>query len=108
MYSSYFNTVPMKQDVTWVNGEAGARSYRMAPNSSCLLLDETAPLVWLCQTDGAGYQTVTPYQIAPYKPPEPVNLNTIMDRLERLEAKLNESHSSTATAENAGTVSAAE
>lgn len=76
-----------------VNGEAGARSYRMAPNSSCLLLDETAPLVWLCQTDGAGYMSVTPYQIAPYKPPEPVNLNTIMERIDRLEAKINESHS---------------
>lgn len=107
MYSNYFNSMPMKQEVTWVNGEAGARSYRMAPSSSCLLLDETAPLVWLCQTDGAGYMTVSPYSISPYKPPEPVNLNTIMDRLERLEAKLNESHPAT-VAENTAVRTAVE
>ena len=84
-----------------VNGEAGARSYRMSPNSSCLLLDETAPLVWLCQTDGAGYMSVTPYQISPYKPPEPVDMNAIVNRLERLEAKLNEPHSATVASSTA-------
>lgn len=85
-----------------VNGEAGARSYRMSPNSSCLLLDETAPLVWLCQTDGAGYMSATPYQITPYKKPEPVDMNTIMDRLEKLEAKINESYSAAVTNSAAG------
>lgn len=46
--------------ITKVSGENGAKAFGMAPNSSALLLDETAPLVWLKTTDGAGYPTLTP------------------------------------------------
>lgn len=74
-----------RREIVRVNGRNGAEAFRMAPNSSCLLLDETAPLVWLCQSDGAGYHTVTPYRIEPYAPePEP-DLREILDRLKRLE-----------------------
>lgn len=34
-----------KQEVIRVNGRNGANAYQMAPNSSILLLDETAPVV---------------------------------------------------------------
>lgn len=82
---------PMQRyDIIHVNGENGAKSFRMAPNSQCLLLDDTAPIVWLCQSDGAGYHTVTPYQIAPYQAqPEP-DYNAFNQRLTRLEEKFNE------------------
>ena len=74
-----------RREIVRVNGRNGAEAFRMSPNSSCLLLDETAPLVWLCQSDGAGYHTVTPYRIEPYVPePEP-DLREILDRLKRLE-----------------------
>ena len=74
-----------RREIVRVNGRNGAEAFRMAPNSSCLLLDETAPLVWLCQSDGAGYHTATPYLIEPYVPePEP-DLREILDRLKRLE-----------------------
>ena len=74
-----------RREIVRVNGRNGAEAFRMAPNSSCLLLDETAPLVWLCQSDGAGYHTVTPYRIEQYAPePEP-DLREILDRLKRLE-----------------------
>ena len=69
-----------RREIVRVNGRNGAEAFRMAPNSSCLLLDETDPLVWLCQSDGAGYHTVTPYRIEP----EP-DLREILDRLKRLE-----------------------
>ena len=39
----------------------------MSPNSSIILLDESAPLIWLKMTDGAGYPTITPYRIEPLK-----------------------------------------
>mgnify|MGYP003311272107 CR=1 FL=1 len=39
----------------------------MAPNSEALLLDTTDAIVWLAQTDGAGYKTVTPYSVIPYR-----------------------------------------
>ena len=75
----------MPQQIIKVNGENGARAYQMMPNSSVLLLDENNPIVWLAQTDGAGYKTVTPYSITPYAPPEAPDFNNISDRLKRLE-----------------------
>ncbi len=39
----------------------------MGPNSSALLLDKTAPIVWYAQTDGTGYLTVTPFDIVPHQ-----------------------------------------
>ena len=53
--------------VTRVNGRNGADAFRMAPNSSILLMDENDPIVWLKKTDGAGYATVTPYTVTPYQ-----------------------------------------
>ena len=43
------------QEVVKVSGINGVNAYQMTPNSSVLLLDTTAPIVWLVQTDGAGY-----------------------------------------------------
>lgn len=62
----------------------------MMPNSSVLLLDSTAPIVWLAQTDGAGYKTLTPYRIEPYTPEPVPDMKTVISKLERLEALINE------------------
>ena len=72
-----------------MNGENGARAFQLAPNCSALLLDENNPLVWLVQTDGAGYKTVSPYKISPYQPAPPIDLNDIDARLKKLEERLN-------------------
>ena len=77
-------------EIIKVSGENGAKAYQMAPNSSMLLLDETAPLVWLKTTDGAGYPTVTPYSITPYQPEKPVDTKSLEERVTRLEEVLNE------------------
>ena len=77
-------------EVIQVNGENGARSFVMAPNSSALLMDTTAPIIWLCQSDGAGYHTQTPFRIEQFKPDPPVDVHALQDRIARLEAKLNE------------------
>lgn len=77
-----------RQEIIKVNGENGARAYQMAPNSSALLLDESAPLVWLIQTDGAGYKTATPYTIAPYQAQPAPNYNSLDYRIKRLEDML--------------------
>ena len=79
-----------RYEVIQVNGENGARAFAMAPNSSALLMDATAPIVWLCTTDGAGYLTASPFSIAPYHPEKPVDVKTLEERIERLEAKLSE------------------
>lgn len=78
-----------KQEVVKVNGENGARALQIAPNSSALLLDENAPIVWLVITDGAGYKTVTPYSITPYQPEPPVDVKSLEERIRRLEEMLN-------------------
>ena len=79
-----------RYEVIQVNGENGARAFAMAPNSSALLMDATAPIVWLCTTDGAGYLTASPFSIAPYQPEKPVDVKTLEERIERLEARMSE------------------
>lgn len=76
-------------DIVKVNGENGANAFRMGPNSKILLLDENEPIVWFVQTDGAGYKTVTPYDVAPHKVQQPVDLNDLQARIASLEEKVN-------------------
>lgn len=84
-----------RTEVIRVNGENGANAFRMPPNSSILLLDESAPLVWLKVTDGAGYPTITPYTITPYTPAPPIDVDALAQRITRLEERMNESHDAT-------------
>ena len=90
-YPQFTPQAPKKMEIIHVNGENGAMALQMMPNSQALLLDDTAPIVWLAQTDGAGYKTVTPYTIAPYEKPEPVDINALNERLKKVEEMLNES-----------------
>ena len=89
--NNFYNPNPMQ--IIRVNGKNGAMAFNMPlPNSSALLLDENQPIVWLVMTDGAGYKTVTPYKIEEYvQEPEPSVANLIK-RIERLEARINESN----------------
>lgn len=85
-----------RQEVVRVNGENGAKAYTMPPNSSVLLLDESAPIVWLKTTDGASYPTITGYTITPIK--EEVIAKTektdsysdLMERINKLEKEVEE------------------
>ena len=89
---------PMAQrcEITRVNGRNGAEAYQLPPNSSNLLLDETAPIVWLVQTDGAGYKSLTPYTISPYQAASPVDVQSLEERVKKLEELINESYSANA------------
>lgn len=78
-----------QQQVVKVNGEGGARAYQMAPNSSALLLDESGTIVWLKTTDGAGFPTVSPYDITPHAQAQPVELTSLESRITRLEEIVN-------------------
>ena len=70
-------------EIVKVNGMAGAQALRLTPNSSLIALDTTAPIVWLCQADGAGYFTPEAFSIAPYQAQTPES--DIEKRLSRLE-----------------------
>lgn len=75
--------------VTRVNGENGARAYQIGANSSALLLDESGLMVWLVTSDGAGYKTVSAYDITPHKASPTPDYGSLESRIERLEMIVN-------------------
>lgn len=77
------------QEVIKVNGKGGVDAYQMLPNSSALLLDTTASIVWLVQTDGAGYKTSTPYDITPHQSEEVTQYKSLEERIAKLEESIN-------------------
>ena len=81
--------MPQQQEVVKVNGKNGVDAYQIAPNSSALLLDTTASIVWLVQTDGAGYKTSTAYDITPHIPEEEAQYKTLEERISKLEETIN-------------------
>ena len=93
----YMQTVLQPSSVIKVNGENGARSYTMGANSSALLLDESGLLVWLCTTDGAGYKTVTAYDITPHQIAPAPDYGSLESRIKRLEDLLNDSADTSTT-----------
>lgn len=85
----YFGTsFPQRYEVTRVNGRAGAENFRMAPNSNYLLLDTTAPIIWLVQTDGSGLLTATPYDYTLHQEIPPVDVNALAMKVQQLEEEL--------------------
>ena len=78
----------IQQRLVRVSGRPGAEAYQMAPNSEALLLDETAPIVWLKITDGAGYPRLIPYDITPHEEVQP-DYKSFEERLKRLEDLIN-------------------
>lgn len=60
MYQPYqpqqFNNYnyPSNNNLTWVTGEAGAKSYLVAPNSTATLWDSEAQVIYLKSADASG------------------------------------------------------
>ena len=104
-YQNNFNN-PFQQnapheEITRVNGREGANAYQMGANSSKLMLDETAPILWLAQTDGAGYKTLSAFDITPHQQPKQIDLSSIEKRIERLEQMYGQSSARQAEPETA-------
>ena len=87
---NYMNNIMPRQEVIKVNGKASVDTLRLAPNSSLLALDTTAPIVWLCISDGIGNVTSTPYDIVEHKQTPKVDMETIEARISRIEQSLDE------------------
>lgn len=84
-YQPNFNP-QIQSQVIKVRGEHSARSINLAPNSSILLMDETAPIVWLCTTDGVGTVTATPYDISLHQDAPPVDVGNLEKRIATIES----------------------
>ena len=80
-----FQAAPAPVQVIRVNGENGARAFQIGPNSSALLLDESGTMVWLVTSDGAGYRTVSAYDIAPHKDAPEQDFSDLEGRVRKLE-----------------------
>lgn len=106
------------QQVVQVDGYNGASTFKMGPDSSALLLDQSGDKIWFVKTDGAGYKSIIqPYAISPIFNNNNNNNNTYdfsqyEERLSKLE-KLMEgltnvtTDTSTATTEPTSTVATA-
>ena len=83
----YFQLTPplRPQQVTQVNGKASVEQLKLAPNSSLLAMDTTAPIVWLCKTDSVGAIFAQPYDITPHVEKPPVDINALEERLIAIE-----------------------
>ena len=80
----YQNMLPQQQ-ILQANGKESISQLRMYPNSSVLVADTTAPIIWKCVSDGIGNVTATAFDITPHKDEAQVEKETIMERLDRLE-----------------------
>lgn len=49
---------PVNQGLLWVQGEGGAKSYLVAPNSTVLLMDSDDAVFYLKSADSAGLPTL--------------------------------------------------
>ena len=78
-----------QQQVVRVNGENGARTYQLGANSSALLLDESGLMVWLVTSDGAGYKTVSAYDITPHQVAPAPDYGSLEERIKKLEEYMN-------------------
>ena len=79
-----------QQQVIQVNGKASVDTIQLAPNSSLLAMDTTAPIVWMCVSDGVGKVTSTPYDITVHQEKPPVDISNIEQRLSNIESVIAE------------------
>ena len=80
-----------------VHGEAGVDALQMLPDQELIVMDDTAPMIWVIKTDSAGYKGVkqafdiTPHVEAP--PPDVQGMETriaaLEERLKGIESALN-------------------
>ena len=82
------------QQILEANGKASIDALRMSPNSSVLIADRTAPIIWKCVSDSIGNVTAEAWDITRHKDEAEVqqeNLNALLisinQRLEDMEAK---------------------
>lgn len=81
------NVLPQQQ-VLQANGKASIDALRMSPNSSVLIMDSTAPMVWLCTSDSLGNVSASAYDITPHK--DAPTADSLEVRLANAEAAINQ------------------
>lgn len=103
MYSPYQQSMPMQQfpqfqrpqyqppqryGIVKLNGRNGAEALAMQPNDEVIGLDMNSPILWLIQTDGAGYKTIHAYNISEAETKTAANYDELLERIEKLEGAI--------------------
>ena len=99
------NVMPPTQILT-ANGKSSIDALKMSPNSSVLIADNTAPIIWKCVSDGLGNVTSESFDVFPHKDETKIQqentlalIDDINTRLKRLEENYEESIAKRTTAE---------
>ena len=77
-----------QQQILQVNGKASVDTIQLAPNSSLLAMDNTAPIVWMCVSDGVGKVTATPYDVIPHKDEPTISIDQRLTNIEKTIAEM--------------------
>ena len=72
-----------------VSGKNGVDAFYLPPNCSALLLDNTAPRIWMVKADGAGYKTSVAWKISREETEEESQYKTLEERISKLEETIN-------------------
>ena len=87
------NVLPAQQ-VIQVAGRQSIDTLQMSPNSSVLIMDTSAPIVWLCVSDGLDKVTATAYDITVHQDTPPFDIagfaKNVETRLKELEKQIKE------------------
>ena len=80
-----------QQSLIWVQGEAGAKSYLVAPNSTVTLWDSESQTIYIKSADAAGMPSIRTldYTIRGGEPKEVVNYVT-KDDFDRIEKEIDD------------------
>lgn len=94
-YQPNMQQVPQQHapSIVWVQSEAEAMTYPIAPNNAVTLWDSNAPVIYLKQADASGKPSMKIYDLVE-RNSRPAQAPTVeyapLSRLEALEARLNE------------------
>ena len=89
-------------NITWVQGEAGAKAYMVAPNNTIALWDSESQVIYIKETDMTGRPTM---QILDYtirsKPKD--EMEVLRDEIAELKKKIKEMSNESVVSENEST-----
>lgn len=73
---------PINQGLLWVQGEAGAKSYLVAPSTTVLLMDSESQRFYLKSTDGSGMPNLRTFEYTEVLPNTPQSSQTFHENLD--------------------------
>lgn len=81
------NILPQQQ-IMQTNGKPTFDTFRMSPNSSILIADTSAPIVWRCTSDGLGNVTSEAFDITPHKDAPTLDVASITAILSEMNTRI--------------------